>query len=318
MNENEKAILVALDIGEFFQRPDVIGIVGGTERSALTPKEKEEALSPIDFCLEGDFGTCNLFRRPELKKVKIPGYNAVFESPGKELLEMMKGRDVYQSGGYIANKASAFTMANVPAEKINNVTIAELIENARVPVTFDIAPLEVQPGDYQTSREKFRKGIGRNWILHLVNPDARYFIPTPTSDGYRQLEPEKVQKYLQTWIPAANGADFLVDYGILARVLNPITPKRDVLGIWGCHRWGTFAWNAVIMMAKEMPETENMPTTEIRGIDETLAFMYDVIKGEDLQHYEVIAAIFNRSPTASMNWRELTIAPVGIFEVPSQ
>lgn len=311
MSETEDmAIEMAKEINLFLQQPNVIGIVGGTERAALTPEEKEEALSPIDFCLEGDFGACNLSRRPELQKVEIPGYNAVFESSGEELLGAMKEKNVYESGGYIANKASAFTMADVPAEMINNVTIAELIENARVPATFDIAPLEIQPGDYQKSREEFRKGIGRNWILRVVDSQARYFVPT--NEGYKQLDPEKVEQYVKAWIPDANGTDFLVDYGIFAKVPNPVSPKYNVLGCWGCHKWGTLAWNAAIMMAEEMPEIK------IRGIDETLAFMRDVIKGESLQHYEVITAVLNRPPVPNRSYRELTIVPVGIFEVLSQ
>ena len=302
-----KAMEMARELNEFFQQPNIIGIVGGTERAAETSEQQRQALSHIDFCLIGDFGFCNMNRNPKLDEINIQTFNAIYGSAEEDLRVAMTNVNVYESAGYIANKATALTMTNRIAEGINDVTIAELIENSRVPVTFDIAPLEVQPGDYKKSREEFRKGSGRNWILRVVNPQARYFVPT--NEGHEQLDPKKVERYVKAWIPDANGTDFLVDYGIFAKVPNPVSPEHDVLGCWGCHKWGTLAWNAAIMMA------EKMPGIKVRGIDETLAFMQDVIKGESLQHYEVIATVLNRPPTPDRDYRELTIVPVGIFEV---
>ncbi|MCK4592646.1 hypothetical protein KAT63_04385 [Candidatus Parcubacteria bacterium] len=303
----DRAIIMAKELNKFFQQLNIVGIVGGTERAAETSGQEEEALSPVDFCLVGDFGLCNVHKSLELNEVNIKTFNAVYGSSGKVLEEEMANRHIYQSGGFIANPSCALTMADILPERINDATIEELIKNSRVPVTFDIAPLEIQPEDYQKSREEFRKGSGRNWILRVVNPQARYFVPT--NEGYKQLDPEKVEQYVKAWIPDANGTDFLVDYGILAKVPNPVSLKYDVLGCWGCHKWGTLAWNAAIMMTEEMPEIK------VRGINETLAFMRDVIKGESLQHYEVIATVLNRPPTPDRDYRELTIAPVGIFEV---
>ena len=305
----DKAMTMARKLNKFFQQSNVIGIVGGTERAVET-EEQGQALSLIDFCLVGDFGFCNKKRNPKLDEVNIETFNAVFGSSGEILEKEMANRPISESGGFIANPSCALTMANIPAKRINDATIAELIDNSRVPVTFDIAPLEVQPGDYQKSREEFRKGPGKNWILRVVNSQARYFVST--SESYKQLDPEKVEQYVKAWIPSASGTDFPVDYGIFAKVPNPVSPEYDVLGCWGCHRWGTLAWNATIMMAEEMPGIK------VRGINETLAFMHDVIKGEALQHYEVIATVLNRPPAPGRSYRELTIAPVGIFEVSAQ
>ena len=306
----DKATTMARKLNKFFQQSSVIGIVGGTERAVETTEKQGQALSLVDFCLVGGFGFCNEKRNPRLDEVSIKTFNAVYESSGSDLERAMAGTNIYESGGPIANKACASTMARVPTKYINYVTIAELIENFSVPVAFDIAPLEVHPDDYEKSREAFRKGPGKNWILRVVNPTARYFVPT--IEGYEQLDPEKVEQYVKAWIPDANGIDFLVDYSILAKVPNPVSPEYDVLGCWGCHRWGTLAWNAAIMMAEEMPGIK------VRGINETLAFMHDVIKGESLQHYEMIATVLNRPPAPGRSYRELTIAPVGIFEVSAQ
>lgn len=307
----DKAIIMAKELNKFFQRSDVIGIVGGTERAKkATEKQRKQVLSSIDFCLVGDFGLCNVNRNSELDEVNIDTFNAIYESSGSELEKAMANTNIYESGGSIANEACASTMARVSTKYINYVTIAELIENSSVPAAFDIAPLEVQPGDYQIPREEFRKGSGKNWILRVVNSQERYFVPT--NEGYEQLDSKKVERYVKAWIPDANGTDFLVDYGALAMVPNPVSPEYDVLGCWGCHRWGTLAWNAAIMMAEEMPGIK------VRGINETLAFMHDVIKGESLQYYEVIATVLNRPPVPGRSYRELTIAPVGIFEVSAQ
>jgi len=306
-NTTQKAMAMARELNEFFQQSNVIGIVGGTERV----EEQGQALSLVDFCLVGDFGFCNEKRNPELNEVNIKTYNAVYGSSGSDLERAMTGTNIYESGGSIANKACASTTAaRIPTKYINYVTVAELIENSSVPAVFDIASLEAQPGDYEKSREEFREGPGRNWIFRVMNPQARYFVPT--NKGYEQLDPEKVEQYVKAWIPDANGTDFLIDYGALAKVPNPVSPEYDVLGCWGCHRWGTLAWNATIMMAEEMPGIK------VRGINETLAFMHDVIKGESLQYYEVIATVLNRPPVPGRSYRELTIAPVGIFEVSAQ
>ena len=304
----DKAMMMAKELNRFFQQSNVIGIVGGTQRTEkVTEEQRDQVLSPIDACLLGDLGFCNIHKNSELDRIDIRTFNAIYESSGSELEKAMANTDIYESGGSIANEACASTMARIPTKYINYVTIADLIESSSVPVTFDIAPLEVQSGDYEKSREEFRKGSGRNWILQVVNFQERYFVPT--NEGYKQLDPEKVEQYVKAWTPDANGIDFLVDYGALAMVPNPVSPEYDVLGGWGCHRWGTLAWNAAMMMAEEMPGIK------VRGINETLAFMYDVIKGESLQHYEVIATVLNRPPAPGRDYRELTIAPVGIFEV---
>lgn len=306
MERNEKAFRMAKEINELLQQ--CLGIVGGTERQAGVQQGK--ALSPIDFCAIGDFGACNRFKNPRLSGIDIPVYNAVFDSPGESLVQEIAGKNLYESGGYIANKASAITMAKVLPESINEITIGELISNSAVPVTFDIAPLEIRPGDYEISREAFRKGSGRNWIFRIVNPEARYFLPA--TGGYAQLEQDKVRKYLKAWIPGANGTDWTVDFGALARVPHPTDSGLEAIGAWGCHRWGTFAVNAAIMLAHEMPGT---PGIQIRGIDDVMAFLYDTVKGENLKHYELICCVLNRQVVSEKFNREITIAPVGLFEV---
>lgn len=306
MEVNNKAFEMASEINDFLQK--CIGIVGGTERSKeATSEQRDKALSPIDFCVVGDFGACNRFRDPRLPELKISVYNAVFDSSGESLVQEIAGKNLYESGGYIANKATALTMARFDPKRINEVTVGELVANSTVPATFDIAPLEIQLGDYDISREAFRKGIGRNWIFKVVNPEARYFIPT--QNGYIQLEQEKVKRYVKAWIPAANGSDWPVDFGALARVPHPTYYGYDVIGAWGAHKWGTFAINAAIMLAKDMPTI----ATKVVGIDETMAFVYDVTKGEGLKYWEAIVGVFNRF-TGGV--RELTIAPIGLFEVP--
>lgn len=313
MKIEEKAFKMAQKINEFLQQSNVIGIVGGTERNKeATDEQKEKALSPIDYCAVGDFGACNRFRDPRLPEVKIPVYNAVFGSSGEKLAKEIAGKNLYESGGYIANMASAATMAKIDPVNINEVTVRELILQSTVPATFDIAPLEIQPGDYEISREAFRKGAGRNWILKVVNPEARYFLPTLTGSGYTQLEPEKVKKYLKAWVPSATGTDWIVDFGALAMVPHPITYWLEAIGTWGCHKWGTFALNAAIMLAHEMPTIK----TRVVGINETMSFLYDVVVGENLKYYEMIVAVLNRQIVSEKFTRELTIAPVGIFEVP--
>lgn len=311
MKTEEKAFEMAKKINDFFQQRCVIGVVGGTERNKeATDNQKEKALSPIDFCVVGDFGACNQFRHSWLPEVKIPVYNAIFDSSGKDIAKEIAGKNLYLSGGFIANKASALTMARVPPEKINEVTVGELIAQSTVPVTFDIAPLEIQLGDYGMSREAFRKGAGRNWILKVVNQEARYFIPT--LNGYAQLEQEKVKRYLKAWIPAANGVDWPVDFGALAKVPYPTDYGLDVIGAWGCHKWGTFALNAAMMLAHEVPTIK----TRVVGINETMSFLYDVVTGENLEYYEMIVAVLNRQIVSGQFTRELTLAPVGLFEVP--
>jgi len=308
----EKALKMAQEINEFFQQPNVIGIVGGTERNKeATDEQREKALSPIDFCVVGDFGACNKFRDPRLPEIKIPVYNAIFDSSGENLAKEIAGKNLYLSGGVIANKATAAIMATMSSSRINEITVGELIERATVPATFDIAPLEIQPGDYKMSREAFRKGHGRNWIFRIVNPGARYFLPIPTGSGYIQLEPEKVRKYLKAWVPSATGTDWIVDFGALAKVPHPANHGLEAIGAWGCHKWGTFALNAAMMLAHEMPAIK----TKVVGINETMSFLYDVVMGENLKHYEMIVAVLNRQIVSREFTRELTIAPVGIFEV---
>lgn len=306
----ERAFRMAQGINQFFQQPNVIGVVGGTERSKeATEEQRRQALSPIDYCAIGEFGACNQFRDKRISPVNIPVYNAVFDSIGEQLACEIAGKNLYLSGGFIANKASALTMARVSPEKINEVTVGELVTNSTVPATFDIAPLEAQARDYETSREVFRKGSGRNWIFKVVDPEARYFLPAHT--GYIQLEQEKVRKYLKAWIPSATGTDWIVDFGALARVPHPTNNGLEVIGAWGCHKWGTFALNAAIMLAHEMLTIK----TGVVGINETMSFLYDVVKGENLKYYEMIVAVLNRIVVLEGFTRELTIAPVGIFEV---
>lgn len=313
MKTEEKAFKMAKEINEFLQQTDVIGIVGGTERSKeATEKQRQQALSPIDYCVVEDFGACNKFKDSRLLSINIPVFNAVFDSSGKQLANEIAGKHLYLSGGFIANKATASVMATMSQERINEITVGELIARATVPVTFDIAPLEIQPGDYETSREAFRKGSGRNWILKVVNPGARYFLPTPTGSGYTQLEPEKVRKYLKAWIPSATGTDWIVDFGALAKVPHPANHGLEAIGAWGCHKWGTFALNAAMMLAHEMPTIK----TRVVGINETMSFLYDVVTCENLKHYEMIVAVLNRQIVSGQFTRELTLAPVGLFEVP--
>lgn len=311
MNVDKKAFEMAKKLNKFLQQSNVIGVVGGTERAEEASKQQhQQVLSLIDFCLVENFGVCNQFKDSRLLSINMPTYNAVFDSSGEQLASEIAGKHLYLSGGFIANKATALAMSGILPKDINEISIEELIATSIVPVTFDIASLEVQKGDYDVSREAFRKGRGRNWTLKVVDPEARYFLPM--AGKYIQLEQEKVRKYIKAWTPSATGTDWIIDFGVLAKVPHPTDhDELEAIGVWGCHKWGTFVLNAAMMLAHEMPTIK----TRVIGINETMSFLYDVVIAENLKHYEMIVAVLNRQIVSEEFTRELIIAPVGIFEV---
>lgn len=306
---NTDAVKMAKIFNGFFQRDDTIAITGGTLSEDVPPEYSQKALTPIDSCAVE--GKCNLERHPDLEEITVPNYKVIYDNPPDELMTEAKGKHVFVSGGIISNPYSRFLYANVEPDKLNEITIRELIENRIYPLTFALEPQRESQmlkttfeeilenlDAYNNSAEKYRKKPDRpNWIIDLEtdsdkveHPYDVILVPDDKDErGYKELKPEQIEKYLsKQYVPAANGGNWIVDYGIFGKHKNRTDPSKEVLANMGSHWLTGFGGNTLITFANHIPRDEEGKEIDIYGNPETLSTLYRMLSGEHINDYQAI------------------------------
>lgn len=299
----EKALEMAKIFNQFFQQPDVIGLVGGTIR-----KEGDaRAISSIDQCAIR--GECNRNRHPELGEIKIPAFEVVYPVNPEELSAHMRA-DLYISGGTIANPACRLAFHDVGPARLDAVTIKEMLAKPRVPVVFDMEP-GINPELYGKNAEDFRiEGHRPNWIARIVDTSKKFYVPVSEKKDarcYAEIGRDKLEKYVtKQLVPIANADDWKVDYGFLGRIQNPVASDRDILFASGCHWLATLGPNTMLTYTTTMPEK----SITVQGNTEALELLYNVLHDEKAKYFEAIVATTARHTKAG---QDITNQITGVF-----
>lgn len=306
---NTDALKMAKQFNKFFQRDNTIAITGGTLSEDVPQEYREKALTPIDSCAVE--GKCNLNKHTGLEEISVPNYKVIYGNPPDELMKKVKGKNVFVSGGTIANPYSRFLYTDVESANLNTLTIRELIENRTYPATFALEPqresqiLETTFEDiiknlnaYTRPAESYRINPDRpNWIIDLETDSDRVKHPyeiilvpdTKDERGYKELNQVQIERYIsKQYVPAANGDNWIVDYGILGKHKNRADTSKDVLANMGSHWLAGFGGNTIITFAENIPEDEDGKQIDIYGNPETLSTLYHMLSGEHIDDYQAI------------------------------
>ena len=210
---------------------------------------------------------------------------AVYEAPGEELVDAVGNRNVYLSGGTVANPYSRIVNSNIDPSEVNSVDFGTLISERRFPFTFDddgIPGREILsenfPEDSETVKwydmpvEEFRKNGRPNYVVdrsygddgaEVLNPFENIYVPD--NDGVSELEEVQKEEYLsKRFAPVANGNDWQTDFSILGVHKNPHS-EGNIVAAQGAHHLGTRGANDVITY----PDSDiNGTETVLNGIGE--------------------------------------------------
>ncbi len=282
------------------------GVIGGTKR-----KSEKNIIRETDRTLIGRNGLCGKHRGRQLIEIDIEEYDLAYRVSSKKIRKILP--DVsYVSGLGMANPVARFLMYEFSLEKINSVTLKELVVSPRVPVVSD-----TQEGNkekwYSYKVEDFRVILERpNWILRVVNydfPEMNYPWITKGKDGIeRRIPEEKAKRYLtRTFVPVATGTEWVVDYGILALLPDPFNSGRKIVLVGGAHWLSTFALNAMLYLVERVPELN----LEIEGVIDSMRWLFDAVYGK----VEFFEAIFRVTDSYFGRRRKIDIDPVGLFNM---
>ncbi len=193
---------------------------------------------------------------------------AVYGVNGDELVDAVGDRNVYLSGGTVANPYARLVMLNdsVDPEGINSVDFGTLITERRFPFTFDDEGVpgreilsEGFPEDsetvdwYSMTVEEFRKNGRPNYVLdrsygedgaNVANEFQNIFVPD--EDGVTELSETQKEEYLsRRFTPVADGNDWQTDYAVLGVHDNPVA-DGEVVAAQGAHHLATSGVNDLI------------------------------------------------------------------------
>lgn len=274
-----------------------VGVIGGTKR-----KNDRRIIRESDRTLLNKNGLCYLHRARGINPVEIEEYDIPYRA-SPEMIKKIMPEVSYISGLSIANPVARLLMHDFSLERINEVTLEEIVKNARVPIVVDILWSEKERY-WQQKVEDFRVSLDRpHWILKIVDLDSPWI--TKGKDGKaKELSSLKKKKYLsKIFVPEATGVEWVVDYGILAFLPNPVTSKK-VAVVGGSHWLSTFALNAMLYLVERIPEMN----TEIEGSVDSMIWLFDAVWSK----VEFFEAIFRVTDNFGRK-RKISIDPIGLF-----
>ena len=303
LNEEERVLLeqdalkMAETFNEFFQQPNTIAVTGGVEGVDVTEENRINAISIQDSCAID--GGCNTNRDQRLNAIDVPHNKIIYDTPGNEIAELAIGKNVFLSGGPVANPLSRLIGTDIAPEELNEITIYDMVKNRRYPVTFSVEAIKsIQPSNPTNQKPVFDpKSIGveasrtaegiPNWVLDLeLNSDARFYIPSNKEEGYEQINKTQRTKYLsRQFVPTANGAGWSLDYGIIGMHENPLDESKNIFSIQGAHGTSNLGGNAIIMNTEDISGK-----VKFSGNTETLSTIYGILKDKNITNYQAIFA----------------------------
>jgi len=254
---------VAEDIRSLLEGESV-AVVGGAE-----PKDGGEVLRESDqVALESEELTID------------ETVEASYGVSGEELVEAVGDKNVYITGGTVANPYARIVNSNIDPEESNSVNFGTIVKERRFPFTFDDEgvpgreilsdgfPEDSETVDwYDMNVEEFRKNGRPNYVVDRSHGDdganvSRPFqsIWVPERGQLTELSDTQATDYLsKRFAPVANGNDWQTDYSILGVHTNP-HGEGKVVAAQGAHHLGTKGANDVIQY----------PDSEIEGTDSVL------------------------------------------------
>lgn len=205
---------------------------------------------------------------------------AVYGVSGEELVNAVGDRNVYLTGGTVANPYARLVNADIDPSEVSSVDFGKLITERRFPFTFDDEGLSGReilsdrfPEDSETVNwysmpvEEFRKNGRPNYVVdrsygddgaEVLNEFERIFVTD--ADGITELEEVQKEEYLsKRFTPVANGNDWQTDYSILGVHVNPHADGK-VVAAQGAHHLGTEGANDLI----------KYPESDIQGTETVL------------------------------------------------
>lgn len=262
-----------------------LGVVGGT-----AIKKKKGFIRESDRQLVCPKGVCHIHRHPQLPSIDIVEYTIPYQMPPEAIRQILP-RVSLVSGLCIANPVARYLMYNFPLEEINKISLEEALKSPRLPLIIDTEPEDIS--GYVKKMEDFRVDSQRpHWIFKMANYDFSHLgYPwfAKTKDGhYRKIGCKKARNFLpRYYIPVANGVEWMVDYGILTVLPNPLKKQKKMVIIGGNHWLATFALGAMVALAPRIPE-EN---AKIEGIKQSMAWLYKIIQREQIENFQALIRV---------------------------
>lgn len=277
-----------------------IAIVGGTtweERGHEEPlrKSDQEALESETLDIDETF-------------------EAVYGVSGEELIEAVGDKNVYITGGTVANPFARLVNSNIEPEEVNTAEFGRIVGERRFPLTFDdegISGREIIsdnfPEDSETAEwydmtvEEFRKNGRPNYVVDRSHGDdgadvLRPFqsIWVPEDREIVELDGVQESDYLsKRFTPIANGNDWQTDYGILGVHENP-HGEGYVVAAQGAHHLGTTGVNNAI----------TYPDGDIENTEEVLEALGEFKEETGAEEYQALIQTF-RDPNVDDTYNNL-------------
>lgn len=232
---------------------------------------------------------------------------AVYGVSGEKLVEAVGDRNVYLTGGTVANPYSRIVNADIDASEANSVDFGTLVTDRRFPFTFDDEGL---PGrktlsdrfpensetvdQYSMPVEEFRKNGRPNYVVDrsygddgadVLKPFESIFVTD--KEGVSELEEVQKEEYLsKRFTPLANGNDWQTDFSILGVHSNPYSDGK-VLAAQGAHHLGTRGANDLI----------TYPESDIEGTETVLNAIGEFQDETGAEEYQALIQTYRNPAT---------------------
>lgn len=270
---------------------DSVAVIGGTESEeddGVLRKSDQEALESDELSIDETV-------------------EAVYGVSGEELIESVGDRNVYLSGGTVANPYARIVNSSIDAEEVNSVDFGTLVTERRFPFTFDdegIPGREILSEDfpedsetldwYNMTVEDFRKNGRPNYVVdrsygddgaNVLNQFERIFVTEQS--GITELEDVQKEEYLsKRFTPVANGEDWQTDYAILGVHDNP-HGDGNVVAAQGAHHLGTSGANDVI----------TYPDSDFKGTEVVLDALGEFQNETGAEEYQALIQTYRNPAT---------------------
>ena len=230
---------------------------------------------------------------------------AVYGVSGEKLVEAVGDKNVYVTGGTVANPFARLVNANIRPEEVNSVDFGTLVSNRRFPFAFDdegIPGREILSEDfpedsetrdwYDMTVEEFRKEARPNYVVDRSHEEDGAIVLNefesiwvPENGEITQLNDTQKEDYLsKRFVPLANGNDWQTDYAVLGVHENPYG-EGDIVAAQGAHHLGTTGAN----------EALTYPEGEIEDTEEVLEALGLFQEETDTQEYQALIQTY-RNP----------------------
>lgn len=241
-------------------------------------------------------------------------FEAVYGVNGEELIDAVGDKNVYITGGTVANPFARLVNSNIRPEEVNTAEFGRIVGERRFPLTFDDEGIpgreiisEDFPDDsetadwYEMAVEEFRKNGRPNYVVDrsyrddgadVSNPFQSIWVP----ENGEMMELDEVQEsdYLsKRFTPLANGNDWQTDYGILGVHENP-HGDGYVVAAQGAHHLGTSGVNDVL----------TYPDSDIENTEELLEVLGEFQEETGADEYQALIQTF-RDPNLGDTYNNL-------------